>query len=97
MFDIQDVSNAILVATTSAFINQTSFAILAGETTPEAVEIPAYDFTLTENEQTGGYSLVSPYFTAPHPFELDRTESLYSMDNMLKIVGAGMAIYASYQ
>ncbi|HID4300464.1 TPA: hypothetical protein ACXEZB_004386 [Escherichia coli] len=96
MFNLNDVANAIKLAATTAFVEQSFTFGIANGATPDNTEIPAFDFTLTEDEQTGGYSLSTPRLPEARPFTLDNSQSLYSPENLLKVVGAGIAVYASY-
>lgn len=97
MFDLNDIANALKLAATTAFVEQTFTGALAGTVNPETVEIPAFDYTVTENVLPGYYELVTPYMDEARAFTLDVNQSLYSPENMLKVVGAGIAIYASHR
>ena len=94
MFDLNDIANAIKLAANTSYITTVFPAFIASGEAANA-EIPAFDFTVTEDEQTGGYALAIPQQTGLYPFTLDTSTSLYAPDNLMKISGAGIAIAAA--
>ncbi|EIE0653054.1 hypothetical protein RYT91_004442 [Salmonella enterica] len=96
MFDLNDIANAILVAANASHITGTFAAsVVAGAIETANAEIPAFDFTVTEDEQTGGFVLAHPQLTGLWPFTLDTSTSLYTPDNLMKISGAGITVAAA--
>ncbi|EDY6528072.1 hypothetical protein GQH18_002223 [Salmonella enterica] len=98
MFDVIQVAKAVHIAALSSYLTQVFPSVIGGDINPEAVEVPVIDFTITQDEQTGIFSISSPLMSIAYPFTLDNGQDLInSVDNALKITGAGIAISAAYR
>ncbi|EEI7324265.1 hypothetical protein G4E03_003454 [Salmonella enterica] len=97
MFDVIQVAKAVHIAALSSYLTQVFPSVVGADITPEAVEIPAFDFTITQDEQTGVFSITSPLMSIAVPFTLDNEQDIIGVGNALKITGAGIAISAAYR
>ncbi|HAV9873786.1 TPA: hypothetical protein JLH60_004762 [Escherichia coli] len=93
MFTLEQLKAAIMVAHVSSYLS-VSFTtmIAAGGAVTDVIssEIPAIEWAITYNEETGEGAL--SVTGGNHPFTLDPSEPIDGPANILKIAGAGIVL-----